>query len=71
MTDCNADLGHPCDANDGEPCADCRRYLEEQAAYWRRAWARASPQERNPEQYERDMIDAGRGHLLGQEIANG
>jgi len=30
----------------------------------RREWKAASPQERYPEKYRRDMIDAGRGHLV-------
>ena len=61
---CNADYGHPCDANDGEPCADCAAYLAESEADARRAWSAASPQERHPQKYEGDMRDAGRGHLL-------
>jgi hypothetical protein len=60
MSECNADYKHPCDANDGEPCADCAAYLRESEREARRAWAAASPQERDPEGYERDLREAGR-----------
>ena len=26
--ECNNDLGHPCDANDGEPCCECRAWRQ-------------------------------------------
>jgi hypothetical protein len=60
MSECNADLGHPCDANGGEPCAACVAWLRESEQDARRAWRAASPQERDPEQYERDLREAGR-----------
>ncbi len=35
MSDCSADLGHPCDSGlDGSPCAHCLSQEE----YWRREW---------------------------------
>lgn len=42
-------------------CHPCR---EETMEAHRREWLSASPEERNPDQYRRDMIAAGRGHLL-------
>lgn len=57
---CNADLGHPCDANDGEPCAACAQYLIESEREARRSWAVASPEQKAPEGYERDLREAGR-----------
>lgn len=67
MSRCTADLGHPCDAGGrdeyGDPigCESCRAIEDDM----RREWAVASPEERDPERYRREMIDAGRGHLLG------
>jgi len=61
--ECNADLDHPCDADDGEPCRGCKDEHE----YWEKQYKRSSPLERmTDDEYERDMIDAGRGHLLGK-----
>lgn len=55
---------HP-DCHDPEAdawfCPACRAATE---AYWRAQYAVASPEERDPERYRREMIDAGRGHLL-------
>jgi hypothetical protein len=62
--ECNADQDHPCDADDGKPCADCVAWRDASMADALREYQVMSPAERNPEQYERDMIDAGRGHLL-------
>lgn len=80
--ECNADLDHPCDANDGEPCEKCAADLEAEYAYWREQWQRSQGYYRDccgaasgklcepgcdggDAQYRQDMIDAGRGHLLG------
>jgi hypothetical protein len=57
---CNADVGHPCDVNDGEPCAECAAYMKASAAEAWRLWLAASPQERDPEKYEHDLREAGR-----------
>jgi hypothetical protein len=62
--DCNADYGHPCDVNDGQPCANCEAWNSAIEAMARSEWEAASPQERDPAKYEREMRDAGRGHLL-------
>lgn len=35
-TNCNADLDHPCDADDGKPCESCAGNI----AYWRQEWER-------------------------------
>lgn len=62
---CNVDLDHPCDGGeDGAPCESCAEYIRQEEAYWKRQWVVASPAERDPEGYRRDMIEAGRGHLL-------
>jgi hypothetical protein len=62
--ECNADLGHPCDAgNNGDPCAECQQYMAEGMAEAKVEYAR----ERDRKQYVADMIDAGRGHLLRPE----
>jgi hypothetical protein len=60
MSACNADVGHPCDANGGEPCAACAEYLAEVEAAARHEWAGMSPQERDPAKCEAEMRDAGR-----------
>jgi hypothetical protein len=65
--ECNADLGHPCDVNDGEPCAVCVKSLAESEAQARMEWGRASPQERSPDRYAADMRAAGRESLLEEE----
>lgn len=58
---CTADEGHPCDGGpDGSPCASCQAEHD----YWRGRWATASPEDRDARGYERNMRDAGRGHLL-------
>lgn len=58
MNECNADAGHPCDSNDGEPCEGCVKEHE----YWRNQWERyGRHQMRNTqtrEQYEADVRDA-------------
>jgi hypothetical protein len=60
MANCNADVGHRCDVDNGRPCARCAEYEAEIEAEARRAWRAASPQERDPEKYEQDLKDAGR-----------
>lgn len=55
------------DPETGEPCAACTAELEREMAYHRRQYAAASPAERDPEGYARDMRDAGRGHLLRED----
>jgi hypothetical protein len=52
---------------DGEPCAEYQKAMEEEDRYWRAQWAAASPAERDPERYRADMIEADRGHLLRPE----
>lgn len=65
MTDvsCNADLNHPCDTNDGEPCSSC----EEEKNYWFKMWL-LSKKDRDKklskEEEDQELIDAGRGHLV-------
>lgn len=65
--DCNADLDHPCDADDGEPCPRCA----ENEAEWRRYFAggrkdfvcrRMSAAEER--ELDAALVDAGRGHLV-------
>jgi hypothetical protein len=76
--DCNADLGHPCDADDGEPCPSCvedaaywRYQYQRRGGHYRECCGAASGQLCEPgcdggeAEYRREMIDAGRGHLLG------
>lgn len=63
--DCNADLGHPCDADDGEPCPRCKEY----EAYWEREWNRTPESVRrletmSKEEFDQELRDAGRGHLV-------
>jgi len=53
------------------PCDECREWAEAEMRRSRREWAVASPEERDPEGYRRDMIDAGRGHLLGKDGRHG
>jgi hypothetical protein len=59
--ECNADLGHPCDANDGEPCAPCSAYMAESMADALRSY---HPHYAKPADYAEQMRDVGRGHLL-------
>lgn len=58
ITQCNADLDHPCDANNGDPCDSCAAEI----AYWRNQWQRYGQYEmrdrRTREQYEADVRDA-------------
>lgn len=62
--ECNADLDHPCDADGGAPCPSCRVSIEEGM---REARATYHMRPIDPDKYREDMIDAGRGHLLGPE----
>jgi len=68
--ECTADIDHPCDANGRDendapiPCARCKASLELDMRLARRAWDVASPLEKDPVRYEREMCDAGRKHLL-------
>jgi hypothetical protein len=61
MSACNADVGHPCDANDGEPCASCAEWLAREEREHRQSYAVATMLEREPQRCEREMRDAGRG----------
>lgn len=59
--DCNADLDHPCDADDGNPCPSCC----EEHDYWRRYFAGAPREDMRPQsEIDADLVDAGRGHLV-------
>lgn len=53
-----------CDADDGFPCAKCVAEEAADMAYWAGQWAVASPEERGPEKYRAEMIEAGRGRLV-------
>ncbi len=59
--ECNADLDHPCDADDGEPCPTCC----EEHAYWR-SYFTGMPREhmRSQSEIDGELVDAGRGHLV-------
>lgn len=51
-----------CECGDeGRMCATC---YEAESAYWYCQWLAAPLSERDPEAYEEQMRDAGRGHLL-------
>jgi hypothetical protein len=62
--ECNADLGHHCDADDGDPCPSCAHARAEAEDYYRARYSTASLAERNPRKYAEEMAGAGRGHLL-------
>lgn len=62
--DCNADLDQPCTANEGEPCPSCKASIAEGM---REARATIHMRPTDKDTYRRDMIDAGRGHLLRPE----
>lgn len=63
---CNAEdrEGRGCTANDGEACDACAKLDRETMSYWRGEWAAASPEERDPRAYARNMRESGRGHLV-------
>lgn len=51
-----------CECGDeGRLCAFC---AAADAAYWWSKYKNAPLSERDPEAYEQEMLDAGRGHLL-------
>jgi hypothetical protein len=51
-----------CECGDeGRLCADC---YHAEAVYWRAMYLTATQAERDPEECERQMREAGRGHLL-------
>jgi hypothetical protein len=61
----------PVDADEADDlrCAEsgdiiCQKCRDDEEAYWRGLYEATPVSERNPEQYRRQMIDAGRGHLL-------
>ncbi len=56
--ECNADLDHHCDADDGEPCPSCTA----EEAYWTKYYK--NHDFRSKIQKDKDVDDAGRGHLL-------
>lgn len=54
--------GRPCRDEDGETCLFCDAWLQAEFAYWK-AECNARPlllSETDPEQYARDLKDAGR-----------
>jgi hypothetical protein len=74
VIECNADLDHPCDADDGDPCPSCKETM----AYYRALYEHARPDEREDaraardpefahareEAFNEELRDAGRGHLI-------
>jgi hypothetical protein len=51
-----------CECGDeGRMCAGCEAA---EAAYWKALWVVTPADERDPERYEQEMREAGRGHLL-------
>jgi hypothetical protein len=56
------------DEYNGRTCGDegqlCESCMKEEAAYWLAEFNAAPLSERDPEEYERQMREAGRGHLL-------
>lgn len=53
-----------CEHNDQWICHLCR---EKEASRWKNEYDAAPLSERDPKRYREEMIDAGRGHLLGGE----
>ena len=53
-----------CNSDDGLPCVDCERRLEEEVAYWFREFRVAPLSERNPDEYRQQLREAGRGRLV-------
>ncbi len=54
-----------CNADGGMPCPACDAALDREAAYWK---AYLSVEANRPvENYREQMVDAGRGRLLGDE----
>jgi hypothetical protein len=61
ISECNADLGHPCDAGPGEsPCERCAASIASSWAEALRDWSAC----RGLRRYAQEMKDAGREHLL-------
>lgn len=52
------------EAYDSEGQCFCEPCRNEEFAYWKSLWDAAPLSERDPEEYRRQMIEAGRGHLL-------
>lgn len=59
--DCNADLNHPCDADDGDPCRSCQAEHAYQFAQFNKQY-KGEP--KTKEELDQELIDAGRGHLV-------
>ncbi len=64
MTCNNEDREGRCDADDGEPCADCKAVRQAEHDHFRALWDVASPAEKDPERYERDLRESGRASNL-------
>jgi hypothetical protein len=65
LSSCNYEDGEGrCTADDGFPCEACEERTADEAAYWLGQWRAASPAEKDPAKYERDMVDAGRGEQV-------
>jgi hypothetical protein len=56
---CNLD-SNGCTANDGEPCDSCKAALAADEKEARRLYAAASPEEKDPARYARELAEAGR-----------
>lgn len=62
---CDASEGGPCTANDGDPCAACEAWWETELAYWGARYRAAPRHEKlTKEEYDTELRDAGRGHLV-------
>ncbi len=62
----------PADEADDLRCSEsgdviCQKCRDDEEAYWRDQYSIAPLSERDPEEYRRQMIDAGRGHLVRSE----
>lgn len=60
----NEDREGRCDANDGEPCDGCVAARKEEHDFFLAQWRVASPEEKDPERYRREMREAGRASNL-------
>ncbi len=68
MSECNADLGHPCDAGPDEtPCERCAASIASSRAEALREWSARQSRQSERRRYAQDMRDAGRAHLLSAD----
>jgi hypothetical protein len=71
--DCDATEGHDPRCHSRQTCDDekyCDKHLDETLRGWRKHFGNPNNRPVSPDQFLRDLVDAGRGHLVAEYMAD-